>query len=415
MNFTDAGVRDLEVRARRYEVYDVFPGLLVRIEGSGTKTYYFRYSIRGRVRYCRIAKAAAMNASEARIRARKLSGAVADGRDPQAEKMAQRSTGFTFVELHRRYLEQCAKKYNKSWKDGDRLIRTNVMPFWGNLAAKDVTRAQVKELVGKLSDRPILANAVLAKIAAVFTFAVTEEIVAVNPAAGVPKNPTRERDRVLSEAEVALFWKGCELIDPLRATGLKIILLTGQRPGEVTHMRREHIRDGLWWEMPGQPVRDLKWPGTKNASSHRVFLSAKVRSLIGDDVAGFVFASRDRSERPDLRRGSARGHHDSSPDQERRPDDARPARQERRGLRASGRVLRLSGRPIHRDLGGGGDPLGGYEPGGDRQHTGRHRLSSEISVSDGADRDQGQGVVRVGSGSGRCPDRQQHFVVGRAT
>ena len=34
------------------------------------------------------------------------------------------------------------------------------------------------------------------------------------------------------------------------STALKAILLLGQRPGEVTHMRREHLVDG-WWEMPG--------------------------------------------------------------------------------------------------------------------------------------------------------------------
>ena len=33
---------------------------------------------------------------------------------------------------------------------------------------------------------------------------------------------------------------------------LKLILLTGQRPGEVAAMQREHIVDG-WWQMPGKP------------------------------------------------------------------------------------------------------------------------------------------------------------------
>ena len=36
-------------------------------------------------------------------------------------------------------------------------------------------------------------------------------------------------------------------------------------------MRHEHIVDG-WWEMPGEPVPALGWPGTKNGESHRVWL-----------------------------------------------------------------------------------------------------------------------------------------------
>ena len=57
----------------------------------------------------------------------------------------------------------------------------------------------------------------------------------------------------------------------------KLLLLTGQRPGEVAAMQREHIADG-WWQMPGKPQRD--WPGTKNGRDHRVALSEPALDLI---------------------------------------------------------------------------------------------------------------------------------------
>src|SRR5439155_5593162 len=80
----------------------------------------------------------------------------------------------------------------------------------------------------------------------------------------------------------------------VRGTALKTLLLLGQRPGEVRCMRREHIVDG-WWEMPGEPMAALGWPGTKNHQSHRVWLPAPVLQLLAelDDgaKAGFVFAS----------------------------------------------------------------------------------------------------------------------------
>ena len=71
-----------------------------------------------------------------------------------------------------------------------------------------------------------------------------------------------------------------------------MILLTGQRPGEIAHMRREHIVDG-WWQMPGEPVAGI-WPGTKNAASHRVWLPKPTQDLLaanGNGATGFVFAS----------------------------------------------------------------------------------------------------------------------------
>jgi len=173
------------------------------------------------------------------------------------------------------------------------LIKRHVLPRWANLTAKEIGRADVKRLVGRISaDRPILANSVRAAISAVFTFGVKEEVLSINPCKGVDDNPTTDRDRVLSDAEVVQFWNACEHdVDPVRSAALRTILLTGQRPGEISHMRREHIK-GQWWEMPGRPVPELKWPGTKNGGSHRVFLTDNVLELIGEDNnAGFVFAS----------------------------------------------------------------------------------------------------------------------------
>ena len=55
-------------------------------------------------------------------------------------------------------------------------------------------------------------------------------------------------------------------------------------------MRSEHIVDG-WWELSGKPVPELDWPGTKNAQSHRVWISAPARDIIAATRAeGFVFA-----------------------------------------------------------------------------------------------------------------------------
>ena len=60
-------------------------------------------------------------------------------------------------------------------------------------------------------------------------------------------------------------------------------------------MRREHIIDSGWWEMPGEPVPALGWPGTKNGESHRVWLPKAARAIIADltddgVTSGFVFA-----------------------------------------------------------------------------------------------------------------------------
>jgi integrase len=139
-------------------------------------------------------------------------------------------------------------------------------------------------------DAPVLQNQVLASVSAVFTWAVKEEILPGNPCKLVDRNPVKSRERVLSESEIPKFW--IALGNSVQSAALKALLLLGQRPGEISHMRCEHIKDG-WWELPGDPVPSLGWPGTKNGESHRVWLPKPVRAMIdSDQTTGFVFGSR---------------------------------------------------------------------------------------------------------------------------
>jgi integrase len=54
-------------------------------------------------------------------------------------------------------------------------------------------------------------------------------------------------------------------------------------------MRTEHI-EGNWWTLPGAPIPELNWPGTKNGKSHRVFLPTQAQQIIAEmDTTGRIF------------------------------------------------------------------------------------------------------------------------------
>jgi integrase len=220
---------------------------------------------------------------------------VASGRDPLAERQAERSRG-TFSELAARYLEGHAKKVNRSWPQAAALVERNLLPHWGALQAADVTRTDVRAMMARI-EAPVTANQTLAAASAIFTWAMREDLLTVNPCAKIERNTTQSRERILSDTEVPLFWSAFGEVGGSVGNALKAVLLTGQRPGECAHMRREHIVDG-WWTMPGEPVPSLGWPGTKNGQAHRVWLPQAARELLGDDGqrTGFVFsASRGRA------------------------------------------------------------------------------------------------------------------------
>jgi integrase len=290
---TELAVRKARPEAAAYLVWDALQhGLALRVQPTGAKAWVVIYSRQGRPRWLHLGNANDIGLADARTLAAEAMLKVAHGKDPAAEKRAERGPG-TFADLATKYVEQWAKKHNKSWRQAETLISRYVLPRWGKLQAPTVTRGDVKTLMARI-EAPVLANQVLAAVSAIFTWAVKEEILPANPCKLVARNPVRSRERVLSDSEMPKFWSAFYDAGLIAGTALKMILLTGQRPGEVAHMRGEHIRDG-WWELPGEPAQALGWPGTKNAQTHRVWLSPPVRTILSElapDGAstGFVFA-----------------------------------------------------------------------------------------------------------------------------
>jgi integrase len=176
-----------------------------------------------------------------------------------------------------------------------------------------ITRSDVQALFNHITSNgsPIAANQALAQTGAIFAWAIKKDVVDLpaNPAHGIERNLTHKRERVLSDSELPLVWQALDDVDPVRASALRLILLTGQRPGEVQHMCWEDIdtgehrltddngqtytASGGWWSLPGAPDTAMGWPGTKNGQAHRVWLSkpavAVLAELENDAGGGFVF------------------------------------------------------------------------------------------------------------------------------
>jgi integrase len=278
---TDVFVSSRKAQERPELIWDAKqPCLALSVRPTGKKAWKVVYRFHGRPRWLHLGDARAIGLADARRLAARVMLDVAEGKDPAAERRAERLTG-TFADLASQYVELHAKKHNKSWRQAERLVHRHLLPRWGRLKPSAITRADVRAVMIRI-EAPIVANQTLAAASAIFAWAIRQEILAVNPCKLVDRNPTKDRERVLSDAEVKLLW---EKLDP----GLRLILLTGQRPGEISAMQREHIADG-WWQMPGKPQGS--WPGTKNARDHRVWLSETAQDLIESHLAERGYKSR---------------------------------------------------------------------------------------------------------------------------
>jgi integrase len=274
---TPLAVAKLPPAAKPYLLWDTYQrGLALLVQPSGYRSYKLIYRHHNRPRWLTIGAADAIGLAEARKLAAELMLEVIRGRDPQAERQAERGAG-TFAELAQRYVEEYAKKRNKSWRQGNTLIRRFVLPTLGAMSVQAIARSDVRAVISKVNvNGAIQANQVLAAMSAVFNWATKQDLLTNNPCRGVERNQTHSRERILTDAEVPLFWQAFATAG-VAGMALQVLLLTGQRPGEVAHMRWAHIKDG-WWEMPG--AEDNGWPGTKNKQTHRVWLPKVVQDII---------------------------------------------------------------------------------------------------------------------------------------
>jgi integrase len=266
-------------------------GLALRVSETH-RSYVAIYNFHSKPRWLTIGDVRGIDLAVARKQVRAVMNRVAEGFDPAAEKRAQRMAG-TLAELHGRYVE-FAKTKNKSWRQGESLVQGYVLPRLGKLPPGDIQRRDVRLLIEGIG-APVLGNQVLASLSALYSWAVSLEIVQNNPCRGIARTKTKPRERVLAENEVANFWAAFSR-HGVAGAALKLVLLSCQRPGEVRCMRREHITADGWWAMPGAPNPAIGWPGVKNGEDHKVWLSEPARAILAETGnggnSGYVFAGR---------------------------------------------------------------------------------------------------------------------------
>src|ERR1700733_11530817 len=269
---TDRKVASLKANGSTTIIWDTARrGLGLRIQPSGHKSWVVVYRHHRKPRWLTLPL---VPVQAAREKATEVMLAVLRGQDPAPER--KDGPPIFFGTLAQRYVEQHSSKKNKSWKHASRLVQRYLLPSWANVDAATITRADVRAVISKIS-APALANQVRLAASAIFTWAVSQDLVQHNPCTGIEGTARASRERILSDAEVRLF------IAAFRQAGnagrtLQLILFLGARPGEVARMRHEHIVDG-WWAQPGKPDGN-GWPGTKNGMSHRVWLVPAVREIV---------------------------------------------------------------------------------------------------------------------------------------
>ena len=255
---------------KRYEIRDeVVTGLLVRVSYTGAKVWCLTATVNDRPRRIKLGTYPVLGLADARNKAREVLRSIQLG-SFEVEPEVHLSLGDVIPQ----FIELYAKPRNRSWKATER-----VLAKFAALHARpigEIKRAEVVHVLDKLvaTGMGAGANRALAAIKKVFSWCVDRGAIETNPLAAL-RPPAKEvsRDRVLTGSEIAACWRAVEDEGFPFEPFAKLIILTGQRRGEVAGMRWSELDlDNATWTIPATR--------SKNATRHVVPLAPMSVSLL---------------------------------------------------------------------------------------------------------------------------------------
>jgi integrase len=272
-------VETIKAGPKRREIADkLLPGLYLVVQPTGAKSWAVRYRIAGRPRKHTLDAYPAIDLKAARDLASEALRAVAKGRDPGREKLESRVlVPDTVAAVVRQFVELHCRRHNRPRhaRETTRLLERNMLPRWRARLMRDITRRNVLDLLDRLAeDGPITANRTLSAVRKLFNWAVSRDIIAASPCAGVkPPTPERSRDRVLSDDELCAVWQAADKLSGPFGALVKFLILTGQRRDEAAGVRWSELDlDSRLWTIGKER--------TKNGRTHDVPLSPQAVVII---------------------------------------------------------------------------------------------------------------------------------------
>lgn len=225
-------------------------GLTLRV-GKTTKTYYLikrdpNARGKGGAEKIRLGNTLKLTPEEARKEA--AARLSSDDGMSQAKRSGAAKTVEELAELFKKkHVEKRLKP--RSQRDYLRQLDKFIVPWWGTLDPRKLTRAEIRARFEERSDdAPFQANKMLVTLSSMMTFAIKRDIIEVNPCDKIEPNPSTPRDRVLDDNEIRIVLAGLNEVEPVKRHYLWLVMLLGQRRSETALMDWKQLsrREGVW-------------------------------------------------------------------------------------------------------------------------------------------------------------------------
>ena len=283
-------------------------GLGIRV--GQKKVFFVKYFFEGRKKRMTIGEYPGVSLVEARLKAQQALVLVQRGIDPGVEVQQGKQLYSSEPTIKELIQELWNKKLSKlkSGSDTRRLLEKDLLKPWGKRKVSTIKTRDIVLLLDGVAERaPVTRNRLHTAINGLFSFAVSRGVIDISPCSNISRAEEKTRDRVLNDDEILLLLRALDLENkrafdayPITKLALKMILLTGQRPGEVAGMEKGEIvqrPDGTWWEIPAKRMKG------KNATAHDVPLNPLAMEVVNQTKlysgkSKYIFRSSFKKDAP---------------------------------------------------------------------------------------------------------------------
>jgi integrase len=254
---------------RQQDIKDETRGLYLRLFASGARSFIYRYKIAGRVRVMTLGDAKKLLLADARRLAEDAAVKVKNGQDPGAEAQETAAASRrmpTVTEFAAEYIQRHARPNKKTWREDEQMLARWVLPRIGRLKLDVVHRRDLVAILDACRDagNVRMPGKVLAVTRRMFRLGVERGVLDESPVVYISERQPKPARRAMTEAEICRWWWGTDGTHPKVpksvALALRLLLLTGQRPGEVAGLQLAELGDDddgpVWW-IPAERRKSL--------------------------------------------------------------------------------------------------------------------------------------------------------------
>ncbi len=254
---TDLNVRSLQPPQKGQKLYydDTLPSFGVRVSQGGTRSFFLQFG-KDR-RFVTLGRYPIISLAEARGEAKRQLAEHTLGR--------LRPQSLVYKDAVALYLEEKAKSRRaRTVRDYVRLLGR---VSFGQLG--DITHDSMAKALKRFT-APSEYNHLVVALRIFFNWCIKRRYITHNPTSGLSTHSTQSRARVLTDHEIIALWKATEAPSHFN-TIVRLLLLTGQRVGEISRLQSSWIKNTA-------SASNSKWPSGASTATDSATRNSGSRS-----------------------------------------------------------------------------------------------------------------------------------------